>query len=217
MACPVCQQRKARRACPALSQTICSVCCATKRLVEINCPAECPHLAAAREHPAAAVKRQQERDVAVLLPTIQHLTERQHQLLFLFLTLIAGHVPDGLVRLQDDDVAEAAGATASTLETASRGVIYEHTTPSPVAQRLAREMTGMLAGMREQGAQVFDGEAAITLRALEAGARQARTWAGDANPTAYLTLVGRLLQVNRAAKAGPADVPPPARSIILPP
>ena len=35
MACPVCGQRKARRECPALGQTICTVCCATKRLVEI--------------------------------------------------------------------------------------------------------------------------------------------------------------------------------------
>ena len=64
MACPVCNQRKARRECPALHQTICTVCCATKRMVEINCPPDCPHLAAAREHPAAAVKRQQERSLA---------------------------------------------------------------------------------------------------------------------------------------------------------
>ena len=67
MVCPVCGQRKARRECPALRQTICTVCCATKRLVEINCPSECPHLASAREHPAAAVRRRQERDVAVLM------------------------------------------------------------------------------------------------------------------------------------------------------
>ena len=91
VACPVCNSRKARRACPALGQTICPVCCATKRLVEINCPSDCPHLTAAREHPAAVVKRQQERDVAVLMPTIRELTERQYQLFFLFQTAIARH------------------------------------------------------------------------------------------------------------------------------
>ena len=90
-------------------QTICTVCCATKRLVEINCPTDCPHLAAAREHPAAVVKRQQERDVAMLLPTVRELTERQHQLFFLFQTAIARHTPEGFARLNDDDVAERGG------------------------------------------------------------------------------------------------------------
>src|SRR5688500_18755376 len=136
MACPVCNQRKGRRACPALRQTICTVCCATKRLVEIDCPADCPHLTAAREHPAAIVKRQQERDVALLLPTIRELTERQQQLFFLFQTAIARHTPEGFARVNDGDVAGAAGALAATFETASRGVIYEHTPESTVAHRL---------------------------------------------------------------------------------
>src|SRR5687768_753790 len=140
MLCPLCRTRKARRACPALGQTICAVCCGTKRLTEIACPADCVYLASAREHPAAVVRRQQERDVAVLLPTIQHLTERQYQLFFLLQTVIARHKPEGFARLVDDDVAEAAGALAATLETASRGLIYEHTTQSVVAHRLVAEM-----------------------------------------------------------------------------
>src|SRR5688500_13008856 len=103
MSCPVCGQRKARRDCPALGQTICPVCCGTKRLTEIACPPTCGYLAAAREHPAAVVKRQQERDVALLLPTIRHLTERQYQLFFLMQTLIARHKPEGFARLLDAD------------------------------------------------------------------------------------------------------------------
>jgi hypothetical protein len=82
------------------------------------------------------VRRQQERDVAVLLPTIKHLTERQYQLFFLFQTLVARYVPEGLARLVDDDIADATGALAATLETAARGVIYEHPPQSLVAQRL---------------------------------------------------------------------------------
>src|SRR4026209_1781285 len=133
MACPVCNQRKARRECPALGQTICTVCCATKRMVEINCPPDCPHLAAAREHPAAAVKRQQERDVALLWPTSRELTERQYQLFFFFQSAIARHTPEGFARLNDDDVAGAAGALAAALETAARGGIQETGPDPPVA------------------------------------------------------------------------------------
>jgi hypothetical protein len=215
MACPACGQRKAKRACPALGQTICSVCCATKRGVEINCPADCVHLTATREHPAAIVRRQQERDVAVLLPSIRHLTERQHQLFFLFQTAVTRHQPDGFARLNDDDVAEAAATVAATLETASRGVIYEHSAQSPVAQRLGKELQATLEQMRQQGATVYDREAAIALRAIEQGARDARTV--DSTPTAYLELMGRLLQVNRLAQgAGEPDAAKPVSSIVLP-
>ena len=214
MACPACGQRKGKRACPALGQTICTVCCATKRLVEINCPSDCPHLTAGREHPASVVKRQQERDVALLMPTIQHLTERQHQLFFLFHTLVARHQPEGFARLIDDDVAEAAATMAATLETAARGVIYEHAAQSPMAQRLVAEIKGMLEEMREHGASVFDREAAIVLRAIEQGAREMRRI--DPNPTAYLSLLGRLLQVNRAAQAAARPDAKPASSIVIP-
>src|SRR5688572_3925367 len=184
MLCPLCRTRKARRACPALGQTICAVCCGTKRLTEIACPSDCVYLASAREHPAAVVRRQQERDVAALLPTIQHLSERQYQLFFLFQTVIARHKPEGFERFVDEDVAEAASAMAATLETAARGVIYEHGTQSLVAQRLATEMKALLAELREQGAKVYDGETAIVLRAIEQGAREARTKM-EGNDVAY--------------------------------
>src|SRR5919106_5282190 len=108
MLCGSCGRRKGRRQCPALGGTICPVCCGTKRLVEIRCPSDCGYLASAREHPAAVVRRQQERAVASLLPTIQHLTERQQQLFFLFQTVIARHKPEGFARVVDEDVAEAA-------------------------------------------------------------------------------------------------------------
>ena len=109
MTCPSCGRRKGRRDCPALRASICTICCGTKRLVEIDCPETCVHLTTAREHPAAVVKKQQERDVAALLPSISHLTERQHQLFFLIHSVIARHKPDTFSRLLDEDVAQAVG------------------------------------------------------------------------------------------------------------
>jgi len=215
MTCPLCGQRKARRTCPALGQTICSVCCATKRLVEIDCPDDCPHLSSAREHPAAQVKRQQERDVAVLLPSIRHLTERQHQLFFLFHSAIARHTPQGFTRLVDEDIEHAAAAVAATLETAARGVIYEHSASSLPAQRLATDLTALLAQIREQGGTVSDAEAAIALRAIEQGARDAKK-TGDGTETSYASLIARLLQVRRAQATGSKEPAKPASSLIVP-
>jgi hypothetical protein len=209
MLCPSCSQRKARRACPALGASICPVCCGTKRLVEIKCPSDCGYLAAAREHPAAVVRRRQEHDVEQLLPTIRHLTERQYQLFFLFHSVIARFAPPGFTRLVDADVADAASAVASTLETAARGVIYEHTPPGPPAQALAAELKTVVAQMREQGAKVFDRETAIVLRAIEQGARTT----GADSPTTYLDLVGRLIDVTGTPAPKPATQPSP---LILP-
>lgn len=212
MLCPLCQQRKPRRDCPALHQKICAVCCGTKRLVEIDCPADCVHLTATRQHPAAVVRRQQEHDVATMMPSVRHLTERQQQLFFLFHTVIARHVPDGLARLVDEDVAEAAASVASTIETAARGVIYEHAAQSLPAQKLANEMKALLVELRKSGATIYDGEVAITLRAIDAGAREARQVDGTGADDAYLGLMRRLLRV----RPGAQEPPPQKSSLILP-
>jgi hypothetical protein len=188
------------------------MCCGTKRLIEIKCPDTCVHLAAARSNPAAVVRRQYEADVALLFPTIQLLTERQHQLFFLVHSVIARHRPDGFARLLDTDIADAAGSVASTLETAAKGVIYEHEPASTVAKKLARELTALLRQAREQGATIYDHEAAITLRAIQHGARSIK--GADGSDDTYLTLMGRLLQVNRPAVDEGATAP--ASSIILP-
>jgi len=137
--------------------------------------------------------------VAALLPSISGLTERQHQLFFLFQSVIARSQPDGLARLTDEDVAEAASACAATIETAAKGVLYEHSPATLPAQKLAGEFRALLAQAREHGATIYDREAAIALRAIERGAR-ALTRPGE--PTAYLALMGRLLQVNKAAEQG---------------
>jgi hypothetical protein len=209
--CPSCGQRKAKRNCPALRQTICSVCCGTKRLVEIDCPADCVHLVSSRHHPSASVRRQQEADVSVLLPSIRELTERQYQLFFLFQNVIAQTEPEGFAKMTDADVAEAAAAVAGTLETAARGVIYEQSPQSPTARRLAEGFKVLLGQVREQGANVFDREAATTLRAIETGARTVATATGGGD-TAYLELLARLLQLNRAK----VDLRPGSSSLITP-
>jgi len=114
------------------------------------------------------------------------------------------------MRLVDVDVAEAAGAMAATLETAGRGVIYEHTPQSRPAQSMASALKALLAQMREQGTRVYDGEAALALRAIEQGARELTR---PDRQTAYLELVGRLLQFSPAEVA---EQEPARSSLILP-
>src|SRR5262245_2708180 len=169
MLCVSCREKKGRRSCPALGGVICHTCCGTKRLKTIACPPDCPHLASAREHPASSVRRQQERDLSAVLPSLHRLTERNRQLYFLLQSVILSHKPESLVGLADADVADAAQAAAATLETEAKGVIYEHRPSSAPAQRLAAALHAALAEARTQGATIYAGEAALVLRAIAQG------------------------------------------------
>jgi hypothetical protein len=42
--CPQCNSRKAKRFCPALDESICSLCCGQLREKEVHCPSACPFL-----------------------------------------------------------------------------------------------------------------------------------------------------------------------------
>ncbi len=91
MTCPLCHSRPAKRQCPALGHSICSVCCGTKRLVEIRCTPDCAYLASARRHPAASVQRQHEFDVALMLPAMTGFSDRQSRFFFLFQSVLVRH------------------------------------------------------------------------------------------------------------------------------
>lgn len=215
MTCPLCSTRPGKRRCPALNQTICAVCCGTKRLVEIRCPDDCVYLASSRRHPAAAVQRQHELDVALLLPAMSGFTERQSRFFFLFQSISLRHPSDALRPVVDADIAEAASATAATLETAARGLIYERAPASLTAQELSaafgrafEEIVEQVKGPRTP----LERDAARALRGLEEAARRVGPLCGDAR-TGFIALMRRVLGAQHSHDGPPAA---PAPSIILP-
>ena len=210
MACQLCQKRPAKRGCPALGHDICTVCCATKRLVEIQCTEDCRYLEAGQRHPAAVVKRQIDRDVTLLMASVGRLSEQQLQLFFLLQSMVLSYKPDGLARLVDSDVALAAGALAGSIESASKGVIFEEATTSVVAEGLRRAIKPVLEEITKNSGARAEREVAIVLRAMERGAKHEGGHIPDGDST-YLELVGRVFQ-QRPQAPKPADKP----RIILP-
>lgn len=192
MTCPLCLKRPPKRACPALQREICPTCCATKRIVEISCPLDCRFLTAQR-HPAAVVKRQTDKDVTALMATMGRLSEQQLQLFFLIQSLILGFDPGELARVLDTDVAQATGALASSLETASRGLIFDEPTSSVVAEGLRKVLRPVLDEVTKSGGSRAEREVAVVLRGIERGARHEGGLVSD-EPSAYLDLVSRILQ-----------------------
>jgi hypothetical protein len=218
MRCPLCNSRPAKRQCPALGQTICAVCCATKRLVEIRCPSDCGYLASSRQHPAAVTRRQHEQDVLMLTPALAELTDRQSRFFFLFQSIVARQPSDPLRPLVDSDAVDAASSLARSLESASRGVIYEQLPQSLPAQDLAsafrkayEEVAAQLQGPRTP----LERDAAKAFDALAEAARKVGPLAGDSR-SGFIELARRVLKPSGEAAANAAREDRGPGSIIVP-
>ena len=219
MLCPVCNLRKAKRACPALGKSICAVCCGTKRQVEIACPTDCGYLASSRTHPPAVVQRQLTSDRGLLLPLMQGLTERQARV-FLLVGAAAGRHRGELLRTPiDEDLAQAAAALAGTLETAAKGILYEHQPSSLPASRLMAELKSAVAELSANTGGTIERDAAIALRRIERGAKTVAEHGRQS--TAFLQLLGRLLagpdgDAESAQQEAADRGEGPASSLIIP-
>jgi hypothetical protein len=199
-----------------VGQQICAVCCGTKRLTQIACPSDCPWLISAREHPAAAVVRQQQRDVALMLQVMRDFDERQSQLFLLINSFLLRYQPPEFQPLVDDDVAEAMAALASTYETAVRGLIYEHRPASLPAERLVTALKPILAKAGEGGGSAFERDLAVVLRRTVDTVHEVRA-TDQENRRAFIEFLPRVVVRRPESEPEPpaaADQAPPSRLII---
>lgn len=156
--CPICERRKGKRLCPGLprsrwagkpepgkSETICAQCCGEQREVTIDCPADCPYLAAAHRYEA---EREKPRG-AMPFPEVEidreFLEEHQPLLAALSVTLAREHAG-----LRDGDALAALDALAKTYQTLDSGLYYEHTPESPTAQATAAALKATLEQLERE-------------------------------------------------------------------
>jgi hypothetical protein len=215
MSCPLCRRAKARRACPALGQDICPVCCGTKRLSEIACPPDCVYLASARVHPPAVAMRQRQSDVSLLVRSMQDLSDHQANLLLLTLQSIDRYQPGDFHRLLDQDVVEATEALAATLETATRGLIYEHRAQSLPAERLVVALKQVLAEARGNAGTKFDRDAAAVLRNIAETASRCKANEPD-NRRAFVEWLKRVMREGKRQERPPVATDDDATRLIVP-
>jgi hypothetical protein len=220
MTCSLCRARKARRSCPALGRSICPTCCGTKRQKEINCPPSCVYLGNAEAHPPAVVQRQRERDLPMLVQMIEGLTAQQGEALSLLQARIRMHRTAAIPPLHDSDVAEAMKALASTLETAARGILYEHQAASIPAMRLQQDLRAVLAELaeHEHGRTLGPAALAPVLRRIETMVERAGRHFAPAGETAFLDFLERVGRPLEPHADGPGDeiLEQPQSRIILP-
>ena len=129
--------------------------------------------------------------MALMMQSMRDFSERQAQLFLFINTFLMKYQPPELQSLIDDDVVEAMRALASTYETASRGVIYEHRAASLPAQRLVTALTPVLAEAGK-GGSVFERDAAVVMRRIERAVSDVRA-SDQQNRRVYLDLLGRVI------------------------
>jgi hypothetical protein len=191
------------------------VCCGTKRLTEIACPSDCVYLASAREHPAAAVVRRHQREFGWLVHHMRDLSDRQGRMFLVVATFLARYHPGDLQAPIDEDAIEACAALAATLETAAKGVIYEHRPSTLAAERLAAAIKPLLNELAQgRSGSAVERDAAVVLRRVEQAAREVHDEPG-AERRAFLDLLARLMkETEPAAAKGDAPPPEPPRLIL---
>jgi hypothetical protein len=203
-ACPVCGHRKAKRACP-VKGSICSVCCGTKRLVEIDCPSDCEYLTGAHAPSWEGRESDRRADISRIAPQLERLSQDQAALFFY---LLAGIVQISAKHRDADDVQwrEAILALGKTLETRESGLVYEHAAEGFRAQELVRELKDVVHPPAAEGPVAPDRELLAALRAITAALEA--TIAEGAGPKAFLATALRLTArlVERGPRAAP-DAP----------
>src|SRR5262245_37591366 len=190
MSCPLCRERKGKRQCPAKDERICSQCCGSKRLVEIDCPPDCVFLSGAHAPAWEGRETERARDRRRISPFVQGLKDAQLQLVLVGLVGING-LRSQRRELQDRLVLDALGALRKTLETRGRGILYEHAADDLRAQGLLHDLQGLFESRDAEGRAVSPADADLlpALLALESIASECLRGGGTSE---FLELATRL-------------------------
>lgn len=155
--------------------------------------------------------------MAYLIPRIADLSETQYRILLMAQAVIVQHAKQAMPAPLDTDVADGVASVAATLETAGKGIIYEHRATAIPAQRVADAVSASIEDLVKRvgadGARL-ERDAARGLRALERTVREAQTQLPDpARPEAsWLALASRIFA---DAPQSPAEAPGPQPSKLV--
>jgi hypothetical protein len=147
MKCVLCEQKKAKRFCPAKNAQICPLCCGTKRVLEISCPESCEYLQAGRKRGIEDYqKRLQEMDL---------LNQEKHRRVISQYQDAIAHLEYAISQerllsrdLKDKDVAQAVDVLLDTYRTEDKGILYETTSDDIRIEPLRQELRKIIETYR---------------------------------------------------------------------
>ena len=147
MKCTLCDQRKAKRSCPARDTQICPQCCGEKRVLEIDCPESCQYLKDGREREAAEYRKR--------VQNLDQATQERNRRVLLDHQNVIAHLEYAISRqrlvsrdLVDRQVIEAADILLENYRTEDNGLLYEKTSDNLLVESLRRELREIIESYR---------------------------------------------------------------------
>lgn len=219
MKCGLCEQRKAKRLCPAKNTSICAQCCGEKRILEIDCPESCEYLNTGRTHEVKDYLR-----YLRIAPLPKQ--EKNRRILDSYRDVVA-HLESALAeerlrakRLADKDVAEALDLLLETYRTEDRGVLYEKSSSNLNIDMLRKGLRDIIEhyrnpGTDREGKVLIAGEdKRLPLKSAIECLEFIRDMAAShieeqVSPTSYVDLLARIIPRKRNQNA-------PQSSILIP-
>jgi hypothetical protein len=145
--CPLCETRPPRRACPAIHEDICAICCGREREQTLNCPLDCEYLREARRHeelPEIDPKRLPNPEIEL---TDRFMRENQDLAIVVGRLILACTLQvEGAVDLDVRDMFDALVRTYKTMES---GLIYESRPTNTIAAAIQERFQSELAEFRD--------------------------------------------------------------------
>lgn len=151
MRCPVCNQRKGKRFCPAKGARICTACCAAEREVTIDCPFECPHLQEGRAREYKHRLGQDQFPYKEIRIGETFLRDHEELLLFCGRTVLMASLETA--KATDRDTREALDALIKTYKTLSSGIYYETRPESAYGREIMGRIQESLRELQETETQ----------------------------------------------------------------
>ena len=152
LACPICSKRKAKRFCPARTETICSICCGTEREVTIDCPTDCVHLVASRQYEMTRLEIDWSKVPFAESKFDRRFAETHGALLFHLDHAICKYAAEHRA-VVDSDTLAALQTLAEAYRTSASGIIYEKPLDYPLQRALFESLKTAITEFREKEAQ----------------------------------------------------------------
>ncbi len=147
MKCILCNQKKAKRFCPARNDQICALCCGEKRVLEIDCPESCGYLKTGREHEAQEYGKRMRSLKDIDRENVRKaLAERQDVLAHLEYAISCERRRSR--RLTDGEVKQALDILLENYRTEDKGILYEKKSDDLQVESLRRGLREVIESCR---------------------------------------------------------------------
>ncbi len=148
MLCVICRRRKGKRRCPAKNALICAQCCGEKRVVEIDCPADCLYLSEGQRYQVQQKYARLFRDWDEYQK--QDVVRLSQDFGDVFRAMESYFAQNRRSLGSDQKLLEALEVIEKSLQTESKGIIYRPAASSLPAEMAAKEIEKILEARRNR-------------------------------------------------------------------